>query len=232
MAVVIFGSSKGGVGKTTCSILLGTETALMGIPVTLIDADLSNHSLTRWQSLAPIPDNITFISDVGESNIIQLIKKYDKPNALVVVDLQGVVSRLTSRAISQADLVIVPMSDSSIDAMVGADALSLVLEEEEHLGRPVKHAVVMTRTNAPNFRTREEKRVVQVLNQNNIDLIQPFLNQRAAFKALFFHGGTLHDVVDEPYAMKDENGLQQAKINAYEFTQAIHERLASGEYDG
>ena len=41
--IIAFASSKGGPGKTTCAICLGTEFVLAGHKVALIDADPNQH---------------------------------------------------------------------------------------------------------------------------------------------------------------------------------------------
>lgn len=218
MPVLVLATSKGGVAKTTSAILAGTEFDRRGIPVTYIDLDRSNYSLTRWRNRAPLPDTIKFIDNVEESNVISTIKAHDKDGCLVIVDLEGLVSRLTSRAISQADLVIVPMA-TSIDAQVGGDALKMIREEEELLNRKIKHSVVLTRTNAA-FPSKEERRVRQTLKENEVHILEPSLVLRAAFAALFYHGGSLHSM-DE----KAEDNLPQAKENAAGFADAILNRL-------
>ncbi len=57
-------------------------------------------------------------------------------------------SRLISRAVSQADLVLTSMRATMLDATIGVRALALVAEEEEALGRRISHAVVFTMTRA------------------------------------------------------------------------------------
>lgn len=47
MPVIVMASPKGGVGKSTCAVLLATEFARMGADVTVLDCD-PNKSLTRW----------------------------------------------------------------------------------------------------------------------------------------------------------------------------------------
>lgn len=216
MPVIVFASSKGGVCKTTTAIITGTEFDRRGVPVTYIDLDRSNYSLTRWRKRAELPSSIKFLEGVNESNVISKIRKHDKDNSILIVDLEGVVSRLTSRAISQADLVIVPMA-SSIDAMVGGDVLNLILEEEQMLGRKIKYSVVLARTNA-GFPYKEEKRIRKDLDVHNVHTIEPSLNNRAPFAAFFYHGGTLE-------TMTGENGLEQARKNAAYFVDSVQARL-------
>ena len=123
MPVIVMASPKGGVGKSTCAVLLASEFARMGADVTVLDCD-PNKSLTRWASHGA-PSGVTLKSDVGRSEIVPTIRNADGDGKIVIVDLEGVASQLVSRAISQADLVIVPMQPTALDAEIGSEALAL-----------------------------------------------------------------------------------------------------------
>ena len=105
MPVVTVASPKGGSGKSTASVILGTELAHAGAEVVILDCD-PNRSITIWSHRAPPPSRIAVRSNVGESEIVRTIKQEDADGRIVIVDLEGVASRLVSRAISQADLVL------------------------------------------------------------------------------------------------------------------------------
>lgn len=216
MPVIVFASSKGGPGKTTSAIILGSEFDERGVPVTFIDLERSNFSLTHWRNRAPLPSTMKFLEGVTESNVIEKIQEHDKDNCLIIVDLEGVVSRMTARAISQADLVILPMG-TTIDALVGADTLKLIRKQEQMLRRKIKHSVIITRANAA-FPSKEEMRIRAELKEHDVHILEPPLVKRASFSALFYHGGTLA-------TMSGENGIEQAKENAAKFTDSVYERL-------
>ena len=57
MPVIVMASPKGGVGKSTCAVLLASEFARMGADVTVLDCD-PNKSLTRWSSHG-VPNGVT-----------------------------------------------------------------------------------------------------------------------------------------------------------------------------
>lgn len=217
MPVVVVASSKGGAGKSTTAVLLGTELAHMGVPVTMLDCD-PNHSLSIWASKGKLPANITALSDITESSIIKTIKQYDVDGGMVVVDLEGVASRLVTRAISQADLVLIPMRATVLDATIGAQSLNLIAEEEETVDRKIPHAVVFTMTRA--IRSKQQTGIEASLRDAGIDIIDPPLMERAAFSALFEYGGDLH-------TMENKQGNMAAAIeNASAFAVAVYKRLA------
>src|ERR1700744_3170389 len=145
MPIVAVASPKGGSGKSTASVILGTELAHAGAEVVILDCD-PNHSISIWADRATLPPRINVKSDVGESEIVRTIKQQDADGRIVIVDLEGVASSLVSRDISQAHRVPTPRGATPLDAPIGVRALALVEEEEEALGRKIRHAVVFTMT--------------------------------------------------------------------------------------
>ena len=132
MPVVVIASPKGGAGKSTCAVLLGTELAHAGAEVTLLDCD-PNRSLTLWAERGMLPARVRSPLPGHQSEIVSTIKRHDGDGKIVVVDLEGVASRMVSRAISHADLVLTPMRGTTLDATIGVRTLALIAEEEEAL---------------------------------------------------------------------------------------------------
>lgn len=217
MPVVVVASPKGGAGKSTAAVLLGTELAHKGVPVTMLDCD-PNHSLTLWAGKGRLPDRIRTVSDVTVSDIVKIIRQHDDDGAVVIVDLEGVASRMVSRAISQADLVLIPMRATMLDAAIGSQALALVAEEEETAGRSIPHAVVFTATK--HVRSKQERGIELSLKEAGVDVITPPLHERSAFSALFEFGGNLHSMPE------DQGNMEKARENAGAFARAVFDRLA------
>jgi chromosome partitioning protein len=216
MPVVTVASPKGGAGKSTASVILATELAHAGAEIVILDCD-PNRSITIWASRAPLPQRIAVRSDVGESEIVRTIKAQDADGRIVIVDLEGVASRLVSRAISQADLVLTPMRATTLDATIGVRALALVEEEQEALGRSIRHAIVFTMTRA--IRSKQHNAIEASLKEQSVDVVMPPLMERAAFSALFEFGGDLR-------TMPPQGNMQAATDNAASFARAIYDRLA------
>lgn len=215
MPTVVIASPKGGAGKSTTAVLLGTELAYAGANVVMLDCD-PNQSLTLWADRGPLPDRISVLSSVSEADIVKTIKRHDTDGQIVIADLEGVASRLVSRAISQADLVITPMRATTLDATIGVRALQLISEEEEALDRKIPHAVVFTMTKA--IRSKQHSGIAGSLAEQGVDLINPPLMERAAFSALFEFGGDLH-------TMPTQGNMEGAIENAAQFAQAVYQRL-------
>jgi chromosome partitioning protein len=215
MPTIVVASPKGGAGKSTAAVLLGTELAHGGIPVTMLDCD-PNRSLTLWADQAELPGGISVLSDISEADIVRTIKAHDSDGRIVVVDLEGVASRLVSRAISQADLVLTPMRATTLDATIGARALQLIAEEEEALDRTIPHAVIFTMTKA--IQSKQHKGIAVSLKEQGVDVIDPPLMERAAFSGLFAFGGNLH-------SMPPQGNMEGARDNARAFAMQVYKRL-------
>jgi chromosome partitioning protein len=215
MPVVVIASPKGGSGKSTSAVLLGTELAHAGAQVTMLDCD-PNRSLSLWGARGPLPPRTQLLSDVSESDIVRTIQKHDADGGIVIVDLEGVASRLVSRAVSQADLVLTPMRATTLDATIGARTLALIAEEEEALGRPIRHAVVFTMTRT--IESKQHRGIEASLSGQGVDIVQPPLMERAAFSALFEFGGDLR-------SMPAQGRMEGAIENASAFARAIYQRL-------
>ena len=221
MPVIVMASPKGGVGKSTCAVLLASEFARMGAEVTILDCD-PNKSLSRWASRG-MPKGVSLLSDIGRSEIVPAIRNADGDGKIVIVDLEGIASQLVSRAISQADLVIVPMQATALDAEIGSEALALVREEEDALGRKIRQAVVLTKTSAA-VKSRVQKELEEQLRGAGIDVIEPSLVARSAFSEIFAYGGDLTAMMNDPKMMTGGK-VEKALENAQRFAEAVYERL-------
>lgn len=67
MSVITFATSKGGAGKTTSAIILGTTLARK-MRVTMIDADPAAR-LMSWASKAELPPELQITASKGERHI-------------------------------------------------------------------------------------------------------------------------------------------------------------------
>jgi len=128
MPTIVFASPKGGAGKSTSAVLLATQLAGHGAAVTLIDAD-PNRPLSRWAKLPGKPDNLTVVADVTENSIIDTIETQGRKTPFVIVDLEGTASMMVAYAISRADLVVIPVQGSYLDAAEAAKAIKLALRK-------------------------------------------------------------------------------------------------------
>jgi chromosome partitioning protein len=206
MPVISIANPKGGAGKSTTALVLGTTLAAKGASVSIIDCD-PNQPIKTWAA-GSSKSPVRVLSDVSESRIIPVIDAERAERQFVIVDLEGTASRMVSRAIARSDLVLIPMQASAVDAAQAARAVGLVREEEQVLTRNIPLRVLLTRT-SPQIPTRNEKMIIEELRAAGVPLLSAHLNERAAFKSLFTYRQTLEEL--DPAAV---NGLQAAVSNA------------------
>lgn len=206
MPVIVTASSKGGAGKSTLTLVLALALDTLGANVAIIDAD-PNRPIVRWRS-GKSASRIEVVGDVTESNIIRLIREQSAARQFVLVDLEGTANRLVSRAITQADLVLIPLQASALDSNEASRAVGLIKEEEETLeGRVIPFRIIMTRTN-PLITTRIESGIYKALADADIPLMNNRLHERQAYKAIFVRRLGLEELDSSV------SGLEAARENA------------------
>lgn len=220
MPTIVFASPKGGVGKSTAAVLLATELAGFGASVTLIDAD-PNKPLSRWARLPGKPENLTVLADVDEESIVEMIETASSQTKFVIVDLEGTASMMVGYAMSRADLVIVPVQASHLDAAEAVKAVKLVHAQERAFKRKIPYTILFTRTSTA-IRTRTFSSIESEFTANQVPMLNSQLNERDAFRALFAFGGTLKAL--DPSQVSN---IRMAIMNAMVFTNEVVALLKS-----
>lgn len=219
MPVIAVANPKGGAGKSTTALVLGTTLAAHGATVTLLDCD-PNRPIAAW-ARGESATEMKVLADISESQIVSTIDAERAGRQFVVVDLEGTASRMVSRAIMRSDLVLIPMQASAVDAAQAARAVSLVQEEEQVVGRAIPFRVLFTRT-SPAIPTRNEKMIIDELRGAGIPVLATHLNERAAYKSMFTYQRTLAEL--DPALV---NGLPAAVENAERLSGEIVELIST-----
>ncbi len=210
MPTILFASSKGGCSKSTSAVVLGTQLATRGASVTMIDAD-PNHPVATWAKRPSKPDSVTVVSDVNERTIIDEIESAAERTAFVIVDVEGTASMTVAYAISRADLVIIPVQGSQLDAAEAAKAIKLIRQQEKAFGRRIPYAVLLTRTSAA-IQPRTLRHIRAELEGAGVPIFETQMHEREAFRAIFSFGGTVESLKPDQVG-----GLEGAIKNARAF---------------
>jgi chromosome partitioning protein len=216
MPVIAFANSKGGVGKSTTALALAQVFAKGGASVTLIDAD-PNQPLARWAQKDPnnVPECLQILPDITEETIIDAIDEAASRNPFVLVDLEGTANVAVSYSIGRADLVLIPMRGSQLDADQASRVIKLIERESKAYRRDIPFAVVFTCT-SPALRSRDFKHIEQQLIKSGIPILPVEMVERAAFRAMIQLGGTLYDLTQ-----KEVNNPQAAIDNAEALAKSV-----------
>lgn len=215
MAVLVFGSPKGGAGKSTSSVILSTCLAQRGAKVCIIDTDESQACID-WKKGSTA--NVAVVSARTVSALNEEVDKQSEVNDLVVIDLEGAATRLMSQAVMLSDLVLIPMQAGGQDAKRAWDMIEMIEETERALRRPLPYRVFLTRTGE--IKSRAQRKLMGEIDQKAVPRLDVQIYQRAAFNEIFISNKSIYEMENNKV-----NGLPQAIENADRFADEVTEIL-------
>ncbi|WP_258086605.1 ArsA-related P-loop ATPase [Xenorhabdus bovienii] len=179
--IIVFGSDKGGVGKTTITansaVMLQQKTA----SVALVRTD-KNEDLNTWQSLRreqPVPD-IPIMTCYG-SNTHKEINKLHGVTDVILVDTAGHDSVELRSALLVADVFIAPVSPTSMLEVVTLNKLSSIVNEAKKENTKLKAFALLNRCPTSPF-NNDAVKITQYLNDDPL-LLSPFKTRISNLKA-------------------------------------------------
>jgi chromosome partitioning protein len=219
MPVIVYANSKGGAGKSTSSLVLAQVLAEKGAEVTLLDAD-PNQPLDLWAKRDPnnVPDRLHLVTDVTEKNIIDHIDTAAAKHPFVIIDTEGTANLSVGYAIGRADLVVIPMQGSQLDADQAARVIDMISQQAKAFRREIPFVIMFTKTSA--IRGRDFKHIEKKLAERGIPMLDVEMKERAAYRTIMQLGGTIYNLT------KDEVTNPEAAIeNAEAVANAIIAQL-------
>jgi chromosome partitioning protein len=217
MQVLVFASSKGGVGKTTSALTLASVLTRHGAPTTLIDAD-PNAPLALWSKRFPagVPQMLT-VKTAFRTDVAEVIDSALDP--YVIVDLEGSRNEEVSVAIGRADLVLIPMKGNQLDADEAVNVIKVIRKQETIFRRDIPFRVYLSQT-SPVIMDKGMRDICSQMRDNSIPMLETVIVERSAFKAPFRLGGTIYELSN-----KEANNPAAAIDNAEAFAKEIRDIL-------
>lgn len=220
MPVVVAANPKGGSGKTTLMLTLALSYAALGHRVAVVDAD-PNQIIANWVAHRVAQGRsvpFTLAETPAESSLVRVIEDQAARQDLVLIDLEGTASRMTSRAFARAHLVLVPLMPSAMDAGLAGQAVELIREEGEALQREIPFRLVISRAPAA-VATRSLTRILAGIGEAGLPLLGQELRERAAFREIFEFGATFEELRGQT------SNLDAAISNAHAVAEAVAQTL-------
>lgn len=214
MATISIASAKGGCGKTTLAILLGTELALDGYKVALLDCDVNQHA-TAFGGKAQI-DGFAVVASVDEGNVLSELRKAGADADVVLIDLPGGSSTLALKALQRTNYVLVPCQASLPDVRDAIKTLAQIDDASDLARTDIARALLWTRV-LPGFESRSARHVRESVEGKKLPVFNTALLERAAFRELHLTG----------QAPRQSNPKGGAAANVTAITQELLTRLAA-----
>lgn len=244
MKVITFANSKGGAGKTTASLVTACILSQRGFRVAVLDLAPKGH-IVRWyadrKTMKDIFKNKPF--DVYQrpddaNDLIDFIEQIEEDYDYAVLDLEGVRDQMVTLAVTQSDLVIIPMNGDSMEADDAGETVRLVRSMSKATSHNIPHSILFTKVSGI-IPGEDEISFREDAKAHGIDILPVRLVNRAPFKRIYRLRCTFKELLAVFWASIEEQGktrtnrekqkdreqLEKAVNNADDLVDCIIERL-------
>ena len=183
--ILVFASSKGGVGKSTICASLAAALALRGQRVIILDLD-QNRTIHRWATkiaIAGLTVEALPAQDISARlRAITASQNYDH----ILIDLAGAREVNLFKAIARADLVIIPAQASEPDIREAIVISQDVKDVEETAARKIPYRMLLTKMHP--LRTHVTDFVFSELKRKGMPIFRSVTVERTAYREMFLNG--------------------------------------------
>lgn len=219
MPVILFANTKGGCGKSTCSLIAATELARQGATVRIIDTDDPQYTNGTWADGSESAYRELVVLAPAGTKLPQLIDTLKTQVQFVLIDVQGSGNMEIVNSMSRADFVVVPMQAKTADSQSASRAVELIAQNEMIFNKRIPYSILLTR-NSPALTTREEKSILAEIAKNNLPKFKTSVNERTAFSHMYAFKLALDELNN-----KETSRLEEAQENAFEFVSELIDYL-------
>lgn len=205
MPTIAFVNTKGGAGKTTSCVVIGTELARFA-RVLMIDTD-KKARLIKWsRSSGENLENITIKACLDKRGLVSLVREAGEQYDYILIDTEGRESELNAFAVNESDLVIIPLKDRQMEADDTIETIEEIETISKSYRRRIPYRILFTGT-----KSASHSRLEKHINASMRAAYPAFtaeLKTRTAFDAIFNSGTSLAGLD------KDISGVEEASQDA------------------
>jgi chromosome partitioning protein len=187
-------SLKGGVGKSTVAQNIAVCFANSGYKVCIVDAD-TNQSAIRWSGLRnESKPKVPVFGLPDGTSLAANIKPLNEDYEIVLIDGTPSLSKITSKIILLADLLLIPILPSGLDVWATEHFIDRYNEACEQKESKIPAFFILNKFK-PN--TNFSKEVREVLPDTGIPVMANVLNDRVAYAEAVVQGLGVFEYKDD-----------------------------------
>jgi chromosome partitioning protein len=195
MPIISFAASKGGAGKTTLCLLIASELAVRGVPVTVLCTD-PQHSAHKWSLRAAAAGNLPSNLNVERIDTEAIFNERLETSAdtdLVLIDVQGALNQYLTIALAAADVTVVPSRATYMDVVE-----AVAIFEFANRLKTANLRLVLNEVKAVDTRTVAFTEAVRLVHSKQIPVFNTMVTQRAVYAQFSIDAGSLDRLVIDP----------------------------------
>ncbi len=178
--IILIGSEKGGVGKSTLATNLAVLLASKGNDVVIVDADRQS-TCANWAQDRYETDKIKIDCIRQYDNLKPTLDSLSSRYKIIIVDCQGRISQEMRTGLLAANLVIIPFKPSQWDLDTLPSMLNIIKEAKDFNQKLVSCAVITMSPTNPNMDDLNQARDF-FSNYPEIVLLKTAICERKVYK--------------------------------------------------
>ena len=225
--IVVFGTRKGGAGKSTLALNIAALRKLKGHDVCMVDCD-DQKSITRWHGTRhehQVEPDIPLINALG-SGVGKIIRDQASRYSDLIVDVPGRDAEELRLSLLVCDVLVVPVKVSLTDVWALEKDIAMIQEiqnQRRTLGLPMR--VIMLFNEVPTLPNVRDKQINElsgvILEQKEkmadigIEVCTTQITNRDSFKKVLSTGRSIYEIPEQVLNNSDRSA-QEELLGLYE----------------